>query len=219
MASTGQGARRRGQAISGDAQARARLRREMRPAEDAEVIAGVRRLALEANADSRGALTELCRHSWLEPGEVPVQWNVVRSDAGVLRGLHWHNVRFDYLVPVVGRIVVGLVDLRIGSPHERRATTVELRSEHEALVIPPGVGHGFFSPAPTLALYAITEFWDAADEFGVRWDDAAVAVPWPDEVDEPTLSDRDAALPSLDAAAPLPCWRGSASAGRADVEG
>jgi dTDP-4-dehydrorhamnose 3,5-epimerase len=178
--------------------------------EGTEVIAGVRRLPLEANSDSRGTLTELCRHSWLEPREVPVQWDLIRSAPGVLRGLHWHNVRFDYLVPVGGRIVVGLVDLRIGSPHERRATTVELRSDHEALIIPPGVGHGFFSPEPTLALYAITEFWDATDEFGVRWDDEDVAVPWPDEVDEPTLSERDAALPSLAGAAALPRWTASA---------
>ena len=174
--------------------------------QDLEVIAGVRRLSLEANPDSRGALTELCRHSWLEASEVPVQWNLVRSDAGVLRGLHWHNVRFDYLVPVSGRIVVGLVDLRVGSPHERVATTVELRTERDALVIPPGVAHGFFSPEPTLALYAITEFWDAADEFGVRWDDEDLGVPWPGDVREPTLSDRDAALPSLAGAAPLPRW-------------
>jgi dTDP-4-dehydrorhamnose 3,5-epimerase len=178
----------------------------MRLTEGADVIAGVRRLSLEANPDPRGALTELCRHTWLEPHEVPVQWNLVRSGAGVLRGLHWHNVRFDYLVPVEGRIVVGLVDLRVGSPDERRATAVELRTEREALVIPPGVLHGFFSPEPTLALYAITEFWDASDEFGVRWDDEDLAVPWPDELDEPTLSDRDAALPSLRAAGPLPRW-------------
>jgi len=179
--------------------------------EGAEVIAGVRRLSLEANPDSRGALTELCRHSWLEAAEVPVQWNLVRSEAGVLRGLHWHNVRFDYLVPVSGRIVVGLVDLRVGSPHERHATTVELRSEHEALIIPPGVGHGFFSPEPTLALYAITAFWDPDDEFGIRWDDEELAVPWGGDVLDPTLSERDAMLPSLDAAAPLPRWTPSAS--------
>jgi dTDP-4-dehydrorhamnose 3,5-epimerase len=174
--------------------------------ESTEVIAGVRRIALEANLDERGALTELCRHSWLDAPEVPVQWNLVTSRANVMRGLHWHNVRFDYLVPVSGRIVVGLADLRVGSPHEGRAATVELRTERDALVIPPGVAHGFFSPEPTLALYAITEFWDPGDEFGIRWDDGALAVPWPDEVADPVLSERDAALPALAGAGPLPRW-------------
>jgi dTDP-4-dehydrorhamnose 3,5-epimerase len=169
-------------------------------------IAGVKLIDLEPNPDARGALTEVCRHTWLAGREVPVQWDAVRSEAGVLRGLHWHNRRYDYLVPVLGRIVVGLVDLRAGSPTESSAEVVEVMAERGAVVIPTGVGHGFWSPEPTIAMYAITEYWDPDDELGVRWDDPALGIPWPEEIVDPLLSERDAALPPLADAPSRPVW-------------
>ncbi len=78
---------------------------------------GVELQELEPHADSRGVFTELFRDSW-ELSVSPVQWNVVRSEANVLRGVHAHWRHADYLTVVAGRAAIGLHDLREGSPTE-----------------------------------------------------------------------------------------------------
>jgi dTDP-4-dehydrorhamnose 3,5-epimerase len=127
----------------------------------------------------------------------PVQWNAVTSETGVLRGVHVHPRHDDYLVIVKGRGTVGLRDLRRGSPTEGLATTVEMHGAHpSALIIPHGVAHGFYFHEPSLHIYAVSHYWDPADELGCRWDDPALEIPWP--VTEARVSERDAALPGLD---------------------
>ena len=64
-------------------------------------IAGTVVLALAPEADERGSLTELCRFSWIDPVQLP-QWNLVRSRAGVLRGMHFHNRHHDLISVVAG---------------------------------------------------------------------------------------------------------------------
>ena len=85
---------------------------------------GVELHQLEPHADSRGVFTELFRDSWGLPVE-PVQWNAVRSEANVLRGVHAHWQHADYLTVVVGRAAIGLHDLREGSADRgpRRASS------------------------------------------------------------------------------------------------
>jgi dTDP-4-dehydrorhamnose 3,5-epimerase len=39
--------------------------------------------------------------------------------------------------------------------------------------------------------------WDPDDEFGVRWDDPALGIPWPVEASRGVLSARDSAFPPL----------------------
>src|SRR3989304_9839168 len=77
--------------------------------------AGVRLLPLQMNRDDRGVFTEVFRRSW-DTGIEPVQWNFVRSQAGVLRGGHVHVRPVDYLIVLEGRASIGLRDLRRGSP-------------------------------------------------------------------------------------------------------
>ena len=167
-------------------------------------IDGVRVRALDPHDDDRGRFTELCRASWIE-GPAPVQWNAVRSAAGVLRGVHWHDVHADYLTVVDGTLVLGLRDLRAGAPSEGATALLELSAARPAAVeIPPGVAHGFWFPEPSIHVYAVSHYWDAADERGVRWDDPQLAIPWPAGLTRPLLSPRDAALPALAEAGPLP---------------
>ena len=70
---------------------------------------------LVAHADERGVFTELYRLEW-ETGVTPIQWNAVRSEAGVLRGVHVHVRHRDYLTLPYGRAVVGLRDLTARVP-------------------------------------------------------------------------------------------------------
>jgi dTDP-4-dehydrorhamnose 3,5-epimerase len=134
---------------------------------------------LATHADERGAFTELFRDEW-ETGVRPVQWNAVASAAGVLRGVHVHVRHGDYLTVVAGRAHVGLRDLRDDSPTSGLAAMVELRADAmAAIVIPPGVAHGFLFSEPSLHVYAVTHYWDADDELGCHWADPELGLEWP----------------------------------------
>jgi dTDP-4-dehydrorhamnose 3,5-epimerase len=57
------------------------------------------------------------------------------------------------------------------------------------------VAHGFLFHEPSLHIYAVSHYWDTADELGCRWDDPELGIPWPDA--QPLISPRDAGLPPL----------------------
>jgi dTDP-4-dehydrorhamnose 3,5-epimerase len=157
--------------------------------------AGVELARLRPHADSRGVFTELFRESW-GLDVAPTQWNVVRSEPNVLRGVHAHWRHSDYLTVVAGRAAIGLHDLREGSPTEGMGTIVELAAdEAHALTIPTGVAHGFYFPEPSLHVYAVSHEWDPSDELGCRWDDPELGIGWP--ATDPLLSERDLALGPL----------------------
>jgi dTDP-4-dehydrorhamnose 3,5-epimerase len=58
-----------------------------------------------------------------------------------------------------------------------------------AVLIPPGVGHGFYFPVASSLIYSVTDYWDADDELGCRWDDPELHVEW--QAADPLLSERD----------------------------
>jgi dTDP-4-dehydrorhamnose 3,5-epimerase len=183
--------------------------RRSRPSAEAGTIVGVELLSLPVEHDDRGSLAEVCRNSWVEP-EHPIQWNAVRNRPGALRGMHWHNRHADYLAAVFGRVLVAAVDLRVASPTERAVMLVELdANEPSGLLIPPGVGHGFYAREESVLMYGVSAYWDPADELGVRWDDPTLGIPWPlDSGGLAIVSERDAAFPQLADAGPLPHWSG-----------
>jgi dTDP-4-dehydrorhamnose 3,5-epimerase len=156
---------------------------------------GVELHRLEPHADTRGVFTELFRDSW-GFGVAPAQWNAVRSEENVLRGVHAHWRHTDYLTLVAGRATIGLHDLRETSRTEGLGATVELAAdEPHALVIPTGVAHGFYFREPSIHVYAVSHEWDPADELGCRWDDPELGIAWP--CTNPHISERDQALGSL----------------------
>jgi dTDP-4-dehydrorhamnose 3,5-epimerase len=184
----------------------ARLR-EGRPPGAELTIAGVEVIELPIEDDPRGALVELCRSAWFEPDD-PVQWNAITNRPGALRGVHWHNGHVDFIAPVCGSVLVAAVDLRLGSPTEGRAEAVELAAARpRAIVIPAGVGHGFFSAEESVVMYGVSEYWDPDDELGVRWDDPALGIPWPAEVASAIVSGRDASFGPLSEAGPRLRWK------------
>lgn len=159
-----------------------------------EVIVGVRRVELQTHVDERGDLTEVFRESWFDSFDL-VQWNYVRSAANVLRGVHCHVDHSDMLVLAEGHMVLGLHDLRPGSASAGRSTLTELTSTSGALLIPPGVAHGFYFGERSVLLYAVTHMWNMDDELGCRWDDPELGLRWP--CVSPRLSARDVTAGSL----------------------
>jgi hypothetical protein len=112
--------------------------------------AGVELRPLQMHGDERGAFTELHRDEWCI-GARPVQWNMVRSHANVLRGVHAHRYHVDYLTMAFGEMVLGLHDLRAASPTRGLTAMLRLSADNlHLVVVPTGVAHGFFFPGPGL---------------------------------------------------------------------
>ena len=157
-------------------------------------LTGVRVVPLTAHADDRGEFVEVFRDEW--PLDLrPVQWNAVRSQAGVLRGVHVHVTHHDYLTVLAGTLVLGLHDLRPDSPTAGRSTLLTLEADNpSAVAIPPGVCHGFWFPEPSVHLYGVDRYWNVEDELGCRYDDPALGLDWPLDA-APLLSERDRSAP------------------------
>lgn len=141
-----------------------------------------------------------------------VQSNVSLSSRGVLRGLHyqWPNPQGKLVSVLEGEVYDVAVDIRRGSPHFGRWTAAILSADNKRqLWIPEGFAHGFVVLSErALFSYLCTAPYDKAADAGVRWNDAAIGVDWPEAA--PLLSDKDAAAPFLDAIAPerLPVYPG-----------
>ena len=97
-----------------------------------------------------------------------------------------------------GTILVGLYDLRSGSPTQGVGTEVPLSSDGEVqqgLYIPKGVAHGFLAETDVLMHYLVDEYHTGEDEFGVAWDDPDAGIRW--GTTDPILSERDQSNPKL----------------------
>lgn len=146
-------------------------------------------LSLESHADTRGEVRELWRQSRIPLN--PAQLTVTRSAPGALRGMHLHLKQTDIWYLAQGRGFIATLDVRT-EPFALRC--LELDSSR-LVVIPPGIGHGMYSFDATTLVYLLDAEYTGGDEFGFRWDDPAVAIPWPNR--QVMLSDRDANAPSL----------------------
>jgi dTDP-4-dehydrorhamnose 3,5-epimerase len=133
-----------------------------------------------------------------------VQDNFSLSRRGTLRGLHFQNpFAQGKLVSVLqGEVFDVGVDIRRGSPTFGRWFGMTLSAENKRqFYLPPGFAHGFLVLSEmALFHYKCTDYYSPKDEQGFRWDDPAVGIKWP--VENPLLSQRDAAAPFLNALPP-----------------
>jgi dTDP-4-dehydrorhamnose 3,5-epimerase len=128
-----------------------------------------------------------------------VQDNQSRSTRGTLRGLHaqLRRPQGKLVRAVSGEIFDVAVDIRPGSSTFGKWTAATLSAENfRQMFVPPGFAHGFCVLSDSAEIiYKCTDFYDPKDEIGLRWNDPAVGIAWP--VNDPLLSAKDAALPTL----------------------
>ncbi|MGB7420357.1 MAG: dTDP-4-dehydrorhamnose 3,5-epimerase [Comamonas sp.] len=126
-----------------------------------------------------------------------VQDNHSRSARGVLRGLHYQlppHAQGKLVRVVRGSVWDVAVDVRRGSPTFGRWVGEELSEDNRRqLWIPPGLAHGFLVLSETADfLYKTTAYYAPAAERCIAWNDAALAIAWPDLGMAPLLSAKDA---------------------------
>ena len=137
-----------------------------------------------------------------------VQDNESFSSKGVVRGLHWQAAPSTQakLVHVIhGAVWDVAVDIRKGSPTYGKYVAEVLSSENRRqLYIPRGFAHGFIVLEDnTLFSYKCDNFYDPKSERGMRFDDPALGIKWPDVGAEIVLSEKDRRHPFFKDIEPL----------------
>ena len=119
---------------------------------------------------------------------------------GTLRGMHYQvspHAEAKMVRCTRGAIYDVIVDLRTESPSYRRWMSLELTAgNRRALYIPEGLAHGFQTlENDTEVLYQMSEFFHPESACGVRWDDPAFRIEWPEAVR--IISPKDLAYPGF----------------------
>lgn len=122
--------------------------------------------------------------------------------AGTLRGLHFQappHAEAKLVRCVGGALYDVILDLRPDSDSYLSWFSVELSAENRrSLYIPEGFAHGFQTlEDSTEIFYAISAAYEPSAARGVRWDDPAFGIVWPD-TDDRVISERDRALPDYE---------------------
>ena len=119
---------------------------------------------------------------------------------GTLRGMHYQlppKAETKVVRSTRGGIFDVIIDLRPSSPTYRRHIAVELTADtRRALYIPEGFAHGFQTlEDATEVEYLMGEFFAPGFDAGLRYDDPAFAIRWPQPVS--VISERDLAWGTL----------------------
>jgi len=160
---------------------------------------------LERREDERGFFARtFCADEFGDRGlatglvQANMSWN---PKQGTLRGMHFQHAPHAEVKVVRatrGAIYDVIIDLREDSPTYKRWFGIELTEENRtALYVPERFAHGFQTLAPdTEVHYLVTEYYTPEAEGGVRWDDTAFAIEWPDP-EHAILSPKDRAWPDF----------------------
>ena len=170
-------------------------------------VRGAYLVDLERRGDERGFFARMfCEREFAQRGLATkfVQMNDSLSvEVGTLRGMHYQLPPYQetkVVRCVCGAIYDAIVDLRPDSPTFGVSCGAELTAENRTMIyVPKGCGHGILTLEPdTEIMYLVDEFYAAAAERGVRWNDPKLKIQWPREPE--VLSDKDRSHPNFDPA-------------------
>jgi len=168
-------------------------------------IPGVRIVTPKVFGDARGRFCETYNEARYRDAGIDVRFvqdNESLSMKGVVRGLHWQAAPHTQakLVRVVrGAVWDVAVDIRKGSPTFGRHVAVLLTGENmKQFFIPRGFAHGFIVlEDDTLFAYKCDNLYAPEADRGLKFDDPALGITWPDIGVPLTLSDKDQRHPVL----------------------
>ena len=161
-------------------------------------LEGIFLIEPEIQIDSRGSFMESFRKDALSEyfKKEFVQDNLVESNKGVLRGLHFQlDNPQDKLVQVLdGEIFDVAVDIRKKSSTYGKWFGISLSCKNKKqLLVPAGYAHGYCVLSETAkVLYKCTEYYCPEDQHGYIWNDATLNINWP--IKNPKISIKDSKL-------------------------
>ena len=168
-------------------------------------LSGLKVLTPLRFGDTRGFFSESWNKRLLAQHGIEVDFvqdnHSLSAAVNTVRGLHFQappHAQTKLVRCGKGRLFDVAVDIRAGSPTFGKWFGIELSFENgKQLLVPAGFLHGFSTRAPeTEIIYKCTDYYDAAADGAVRFDDPAVGVDW--GLSGPAiLSDKDRAAPLL----------------------
>jgi dTDP-4-dehydrorhamnose 3,5-epimerase len=168
-------------------------------------LPGVFEIHLEAKPDERGFFARTwCEKEFESHGLNArlVQCNLsFNSRKGTLRGMHYQAPPYaeaKLIRCTRGSIFDVIIDLRPLSPQFKNYVAVILTAEKRNMVyVPEGCAHGFLTlEEGTEVSYQMSDFFNEGSARGVRFDDPAFQIPWPDRVE--VISERDRNYPKFE---------------------
>jgi len=119
---------------------------------------------------------------------------------GILRGMHYQSAPHEEAKIIRctrGALYDVIIDLRPTSKTFKEWAGVELSAANRTMLfVPEGFAHGFLTLRNnTEVFYQMSEFYVPEAACGVRYDDPAFNINWPDEII--TISDRDRSYPDF----------------------
>jgi dTDP-4-dehydrorhamnose 3,5-epimerase len=168
-------------------------------------LRGVYIIDVEPIDDERGHFARTyCEREFKKRGLTPcaAQCNTsFNRKRGTLRGIHFQaepHSEAKLVTCLTGAIYDVIIDLRPQSPTFREWLGLELsaRRPRSALYIPKNFAHGFQTLADdTEVLYQMSEFYQPESARGVRWNDPAFNINWPEA--QRIISDKDLSYPDF----------------------
>jgi dTDP-4-dehydrorhamnose 3,5-epimerase len=167
-------------------------------------LASVFEVRLDPKNDGRGFFARCwCEQEFANHGlnSKLVQCNIsFNFRKGTLRGIHYQDEPYQETKIVrctQGAIYDVAVDLRPQSPTFRHWFAAVLSAENRhMLYIPAGLGHGFLTLTDNSEVfYQMSELYHPDSARGVRWDDPAFQIVWPEKI--AVISERDRTYPNF----------------------
>jgi dTDP-4-dehydrorhamnose 3,5-epimerase len=152
--------------------------------------------------DERGLFARVfCREESIRRGlnpEVAQANSSFSPRRGTLRGMHYQappKAEAKLVRCTAGSIFDVVLDLRTDSPSYRQWHGVELSArDRRMLYVPEGCAHGLLTLADdTEVSYLISQAYSPEHARGVRWDDPAFGIAWPEPVR--VIGERDRTYP------------------------
>jgi len=166
---------------------------------DETKLPGAFEIRLEPRSDERGFFARTwCQREFEAHGlkarlvQCSLSFNARK---GTLRGMHYQAApcaETKLVRCTKGAIYDVVLDLRPQSTTFKKWIAVILTAENRnAVYVPEGFAHGFLTlEDETEVLYQMSEFYNAESARGVRWDDPAFQITWPQKVQAISQTDR-----------------------------
>jgi dTDP-4-dehydrorhamnose 3,5-epimerase len=167
-------------------------------------LAGALLIEPERIEDERGFFARTWSQREFQERGLDANWvecNVsLNRKKGTLRGLHYQAAPYAQAKLVrctMGAIFDVIVDLRQDSPTFRQWVSVRLSAGNRSMLfVPEGFAHGFQTlEDESEVFYQMSQYYSMESSRGVRWDDPAFGISWPQ--DSRIINARDRAYPDF----------------------
>lgn len=162
-------------------------------------IRGVFLIEIEPKEDERGFFARsFCVEEFGDQGlktqfkQCSISFNKKR---GTLRGMHYQVAPYEETKIVLcakGALYDVVLDLRTESKTYKQWEAFELSAQNRTMLyVPEGIAHGFQTLEDNTEVhYSISEFYHPECARGIRWDDPAFDIKWP-EIQQRVISQKD----------------------------